>query len=110
MDRFREVHAQPVIGSNFISYSRRDGETFAAGLRERLVQQELSVWQDIVALEGGRDWWSQIEEVLRSKALQHFVNIITPAALASPVVRSEIRLARQEGKTVSPSRARGLMT
>ena len=33
---------------------------------------------------------------------------MTPAALASPVVRREIRLARQEGKTVSPVKGPGL--
>jgi len=93
----------------FISYSRKDGAAFAAELRETLRKQDLSVWQDIVALEGGRDWWSQIEDVLRHKALQHFVLVVTPAALASPVVRQEIRLARQEGKTVSPVKGPGLV-
>ena len=34
--------------------------------------------------------------------------VLTPAALASPVVRREIRLARQEGKTVCPVRGPGL--
>ncbi len=89
-------------GRTFISYSRKDGADFAAKLRKDLETQNLSVWQDIVALEGGRDWWSQIEDALKSKALQHFVLIVTPAALGSPVVRREIRLARQEGKTVCP--------
>jgi len=79
----------------FISYSRRDGAEFAADLCERLLRENLSVWQDIITLEGGRDWRSQIEEALKSKALQHFVLVVTPAALASPVVRREIRLARQ---------------
>jgi TIR domain/NB-ARC domain len=92
----------------FISYSRRDGAKFAAKLRKGLEREELSVWQDLIALEGGRDWWSQIEDALKSKALQHFVFIVTPAALASPVVRREIRLARQEGKTVSPIKGPGL--
>ncbi|HXW28795.1 MAG TPA: NB-ARC domain-containing protein [Xanthobacteraceae bacterium] len=92
----------------FISYSREDGAAFAAALRQQLLQQDFSIWQDIVALEGGRDWWSQIEEALRSKALQHFVLVVTPAALASPVVRREIHLARQEGKTVSPVKGPGL--
>ena len=59
-------------------------------------------------LDGGRDWWSQIEDALKSKPLQHFVLVVTPAALASPVVRREIRLARQEGKTVSPIKGPGL--
>ena len=92
----------------FISYSRKDGAEYAAWLRAWLEARDLSVWQDIVALEGGRDWWSQIEDALRSKALQHFVLVVTPAALASPVVRQEIRLARQEGKTVCPVRGPGL--
>jgi hypothetical protein len=89
-------------GRIFISYSRKDGAEFAAWLRGWLDERHLSVWQDIVALEGGRDWWSQIEEALKSKALQHFILVVTPAALASPVVRREIRLARQEGKTACP--------
>ena len=92
----------------FISYSRKDGSAFASTLRDMIVRQDFSVWQDIVALEGGRDWWSQIEEAVRSKTLQHFVLVVTPAALESPVVRREIRLARQEGKTVSPIKGPGL--
>jgi hypothetical protein len=92
----------------FISYSRKDGAEFAANLRNRLISQDLSVWQDIITLEGGRDWWSQIEEALRSKTLQHFILVVTPAALASSVVRREIRLARQEGKTVCPVKGPGL--
>src|SRR6266481_4071173 len=91
----------------FISYSRKDGAEFATDLRERILREKLSVWQDIVALEGGRDWWSQIEDALKSKTLQHFVLVVTPAALASPVVRREIRLARQEGKTVCPVKGPG---
>ena len=87
----------------FISYSRKDGAECAAKLRKWLLNETLSVWQDIITLEGGRDWWSQIEDALKSKSLQHFVLIVTPAALASPVVRREIRLARQEGLTAKRS-------
>jgi hypothetical protein len=89
-------------GRTFISYSRKDGADTATWLRTWLEARDLSVWQDIVALEGGRDWWSQIEEALRSPQLQHFILIVTPTALKSSVVRDEIRLARQEGKTVCP--------
>ena len=97
----------PTSARVFVSYSRKDGAAFAADLCEKLRKEDLSVWRDLVALEGGRDWWSQIEEAIRSKALQHFVLVVTPAALASPIVRREIRLARQEGKTVSPVKAPG---
>jgi WD40 repeat protein len=94
----------------FISYSRKDGgEAFAASLRRRLLSQNLSVWHDIVSLEGGRDWWSQIEETLKSPALEHFVLVVTPASLESAVIRREIRLARQEGKAISPIRGPGIV-
>ena len=92
----------------FISYSTKDGKDEAAALRNELQNYGFSVWQDLIALEGGQDWWSQIESALKSKALQHFVLVLTPGALASPVVRREIRLARQEGKTVSPIKGPGL--
>jgi hypothetical protein len=97
-------------GRTFISYSRKGKGSveFAADLRKSLERENLSVWQDIVTLEGGTDWWSQIEDALKSKALQHFVLVVTPAALESPVVRREIRLARQEGKTVCPVKGPGL--
>jgi WD40 repeat protein len=94
-------------GRIFISYSRKDGTPLADWLRAWLEERHLSVWQDIVTLEGGRDWWSQIEEALRSKSLQHFILIVTPKALESAIVRREIRLARQEGKTVCPIKGPG---
>jgi WD40 repeat protein len=96
-------------GRIFISYSRKDGAEFARDLRTTLEKEDLSVWQDLVALEGGEDWWAQIERVLRSKDLQHFILVITPAALDSAVVKQEIRLARQEGKSVSPVRGPGVL-
>lgn len=92
----------------FISYSRRDGTAFAAWLRDKLNSHDLSVWQDLVALEGDADWWSQIELALRAPGLQHFILVVTPGALASAHVRREIRLARQEGVTVVPVRGPGM--
>jgi hypothetical protein len=92
----------------FISYSRKDGGEFADSVRKNLLKKNLSIWQDIVTLEGGRDWWSQIEDAVKSKSLEHVVLILTPQALASSVIRREIRLARQEGKTVCPIRGPGL--
>ena len=96
-------------GRIFISYSRKDGADFAHALLAMLERENLSFWQDIVALEGGRDWWSQIENALRSRELQHFVLVVTPKALESGVVNQEIRLARQEGKSVCPVRGPGVV-
>ena len=41
----------------FISYSRQDSATAAAEIRDRLAAEGLSLWQDVVAMEGGCDWW-----------------------------------------------------
>jgi hypothetical protein len=98
-----------IPGRIFISYSRRDGAELARELRAQLETEDLSVWQDLVALEGGEDWWTQIERALRSKDLQHFILVVSPAALESAVVKQEIRLARQEGKSVSPVRGPGVL-
>jgi WD40 repeat protein len=100
--------SKPAAARIFISYSRKDGAALAAQLRRDLEAKGFVIWQDLVALEGGRDWWSQIEGALKSKALQHFILVVTPQALASPVVRREIRLARQEGKTFLPIKGPGL--
>ena len=61
----------------------------AEELRKRLLSEDLSIWQDIIALESARDWWTQIDEALRSKGLHHFVLVLTPGALASAIVRTE---------------------
>ncbi|MBX3606974.1 MAG: TIR domain-containing protein [Piscinibacter sp.] len=84
----------------FVSYARRDGEDFARGLRERLAAQGLTLWRDREGLEGGRDWWLQITEALDQVVF--LVLVMTPAALASELVRREWRYARQRGVTVYP--------
>ena len=110
-----ELHRKLVaVGSGtgiervFISYSRGDGANAARALRELLQKQEVSVWQDLVALESGLDWWRQIENAIRSPTLQHLLLIVTPLALKSSITRAEIRLARQEGKAVHLVKGPGL--
>ena len=92
----------------FISYSRKDGADAAAKLRAELETQGFALWQDLVALEGGRDWWSQIEAALKSKTLQHFVLIVTPGALASPVVRERSGWRARRVRPFCRSRRRGI--
>src|SRR5262245_26679256 len=80
----------------FISYATADGAAFASRLRRDLEAEGHSIWQDIAALEGGRDWWTQIEAALKSAALQHLVLVLTPIALSRPVILDEIHLAREQ--------------
>ncbi len=98
----------PRAASIFVSYATGDGASFATALRRELEAHGFAVWQDIAALEGGRDWWAQIEERLKSEDLQHLVLVLTPLTLTRPVIRDEIHLAREQGKTVIPVRGPGL--
>jgi WD40 repeat protein len=86
----------------FISYARSDGLAPARQLRQRLEQEGFTLWQDLVALEGGRDWWTQIEEAIRAPSVEHLVLVVTPSVFQRVVVQREVRLARQEGVQVSP--------
>ena len=63
----------PGPGRIFISYAVRDGSEAARALRDRLQRAGFAIWQDVVALKGGRDWWSQIEEATRAKSVEHLV-------------------------------------
>jgi hypothetical protein len=86
----------------FISYARADGLEAARRIREKLESAGFTLWQDLVAMQGGRDWWTQIEEAIRAPSIEHLVLIVTPSVLERSVVRREIRLARQEGVQVTP--------
>ncbi|MDH5427905.1 MAG: toll/interleukin-1 receptor domain-containing protein, partial [Nitrospirota bacterium] len=84
----------------FLSYARKDGEDFARDLRQKLIEQKFSLWQDRTQMEGGKDWWDQITQALRQ--VEYMVLVMTEASLASPIVRKEWRQARQEGVGVIP--------
>ncbi len=78
----------------FISYARGDGKAFADDLRHRLIEEyHFQIWQEIVELESGKDWWLQIEAAIKSVE----VMVMTPGALASQIMRKECRrLARKD--------------
>lgn len=86
----------------FISYARKDGETFATALRERLAREHplITLWRDRERMEGGAGWWRQITEALDQ--VEFLVMVMTPEALTSPIVQKEWRYARQQGVRVCP--------
>ncbi len=85
----------------FISYARSDGKHFAGKLRDRLESAEgFRCWQDIIGLEGGRDWWVQIQAAIDQ--VEFLILVMTPAAMQSRTVRKEWRYARQQGVCVYP--------
>ena len=87
----------------FISYARKDGGKYSHNLREKLEKEGISVWQDLIGMEGGRDWWLQITEAI--DAAEYMVVVMTPAALESNVMLKEWRYARQEGVCIYPIKA-----
>lgn len=90
----------------FISYSRKDGATFANELRLKLEAQNIPQWQDRVGMEGGKDWWLQIVEALNK--VEFMVLIMTPKAMESDIIRKEWRYASSKKAYVSiPSRPCG---
>jgi hypothetical protein len=85
----------------FLSYSHHDGEAFTNALRCRLGgKYGFSIWQDLTDLEGGVEWWQQIDYAIRH--VNSMVLVITGGALDSKEVRKELQLARQEGVRVIP--------
>ena len=92
----------------FISYARKDGESFAADLRARLtaIFGDEALWRDRDRLEGGIGWWAQITQALETVAFM--VLVATPEAMQSPIVRKEWRYARQQGVCVYPVQVPGL--
>src|SRR5215510_9736086 len=86
----------------FVSYERQDGMGPAQALRKRLEERGFTLWQDLIALEGGLEWWTQIEQAIKSPPIEHLVLVVTPSALERPIIKKELRLARQEGRQVSP--------
>ncbi|MFN8529029.1 MAG: NB-ARC domain-containing protein [Anaerolineae bacterium] len=84
----------------FISYATGDGTAFAEGLRAALTAHHIDVWQDVIKLRGGDNWWQQIVEAITS--VKYVLMVLTPLALGRPTVQKEWRLARQEGVRVLP--------
>jgi len=78
--------------SVFISYARRDGREFAAELRAELAPA-FTIWQDVVALQGGEGWWEQIKAAI--EGVDTLVLVITEqgAALADRAPRVGVRTA-----------------
>lgn len=83
----------------FISYSRAN-TAFAAELYRELAALGFTLWRDRSEMEGGRDWWAQIQEAIRES--ETMVLCMSPQALASPIVAKEWRYARQVGTRVIP--------
>jgi WD40 repeat protein len=90
----------------FISYSRSPkGRDYAAWLRRRLENEhpEIEIFQDVISLHSGKDWWLQITKAIDNVA--YMVLVATPEAMDSDAVRKEWGYARAKGVCVLPVQA-----
>jgi hypothetical protein len=87
-------------GCVFVCYSR-DDESFVLPLAKALLQKRMPrVWLDQWSIPGGADWNAAIDEAILSCA--RFLIVLSPSAVASPEVQSELRLALNENRPVIP--------
>lgn len=85
----------------FLSYSRMDGKSLANHIRTELENKHgIPIWQDVVDMEGGKDWWRQITTAIDQA--EYLLLALTPGAVASSVIQDEWRYARQQGVCVVP--------
>lgn len=93
----------PATPALFISYARTNSR-FADSLQFNLNVSGLNAWVDRSRLVGGQQWSSELRHAIETCAA--LLVVVTPDALASPVVRQEYEYALSLGKPVLPLLAR----
>ncbi len=86
-------------GHIFICYARKD-EDFVLKLAANLKQRGAPVWLDQWDIPPSADWDLAIDDALYDCA--RFLIVLSPASVASPEVRGELRTALDENKPVLP--------
>lgn len=84
----------------FISYSRRDGALYAAGLADKLTEKGLSCFIDKLGTEPDHDLPDSLRKKIRGCAV--FVLVGTQSAARSEFVEKEIAEFRKTGRTILP--------
>ena len=83
----------------FLSYASADrGQTLA--IADRLERAGIRVWVDRHSLVGGQSWDATIVRAIKDCAV--FTVLCSPAAVTSPNVLQELRLAWEERRPILP--------
>ncbi len=91
----------PLYGDDvFISYSRRDGALYAAGLADKLTEKKLSCFIDKLGTEPNHDLPLSLRKKIKSCTV--FVLVGTEKAVQSEFVQKEIAEFKQTGRTILP--------
>lgn len=91
----------PLSGDDiFISYSRRDGALYAAGLADKLTEKKLSCFIDKLGTEPNHDLPPSLKKKIKNCTV--FVLVGTEKAAQSEFVKKEIAEFKQTGRTILP--------
>ena len=89
----------PEAGHVFVCYARAD-EGFVVPLVTQLKAHGVPIWIDVWDILPSEDWDIAIEDAL--DACAYLLIVLSPTAVNSPEVRSELRFALDEGKPIVP--------
>lgn len=84
----------------FISYSRRDGSLYAAGLADELTEKNLSCFIDKLGVPPDHDLPADLIRKIKNSSI--FVIVGTEKAARSSFVQKEIRAFKETGRTILP--------
>jgi len=91
----------PLSGDDvFISYSRKDGALYAAGLADKLTEKNLSCYIDKLGTEPNHDLPPSLKKKIKNCSI--FVLVGTEKAAQSEFVGKEIIEFRKNGRTILP--------
>ena len=92
-------HVPETTGRTFVCYARRD-EAFVMQVVDALIDRGVSVWIDQRDIPAGADWNKAIDAALNACA--RFLIVLSPDAVRSEEVRSELRVALNDHKRIVP--------
>src|SRR5688500_16505997 len=84
----------------FISYSRRDSESFAERLTRALEREGVDVWVDVDDIPAASEWERDLGEGVLASEYVCFV--VSPGSVDSPHCASELGLAETHHKRLLP--------
>jgi hypothetical protein len=87
-------------GGVFISYSRRDADTYVIPAVKRLYEQKITLWWDQANIPPGANWRDELESALQKSAAG--ILFVSSNSLQSKIVRDEYRYFLNNSKPLIP--------
>src|SRR6266852_9274150 len=81
-----------------ISHANPEDNEFTLWLALQLAREGYRVWTDLTDLLGGESFWSDIEQVIRTRAVKFIYVLSRVSNEANRGFRKELHLADSEGK------------